>query len=475
MKLSFGSRSASVCLAGALAAVGVSLLPYDTSAQGRIRRGSETPAAADRDDRPNRQARQSGPQLDRARGAAEAPAIVRAAGLTCTIADAAFVGSTPDNRNGYEVACREGLGYIVTAPSQAGGAAQVFDCVNVDTTFRAAQASGQGGAPQCRLPGNAQPARGLQAYVAQAGAACTINNARYIGDSRANNTVRYEVGCAEGPGYVVDRPRAAGARATAQTCFRAEAGGPFRCQFTPRAQSLAALAPLVAQARRQCTISDARIVGVKPQTRNEVVEVGCQGAPGFLIETAPTGGFVQAYDCGRLGNAPCQFTAAAQVQALNAADYSRLLRASGFDCAVANFSRLGDEANTGRDIVEVACSNRPDGAFAILAENPGQRSEVYDCLLAPKRGQQCQLTKAEALYPRLSAAITGSQRSNCTVVNHRRMGSTPQGEDWYEVSCSQGRNAVVDYRGNGQVRQVLRCPDAAQVLGGCKLPVPGRS
>lgn len=461
MRKLFWSKAALVCAAGALATAASLVAPDDASAQRTSRS-----AGAQAERKPEQRGRQAGPQLDRARGAREAPAIVQAAGLTCSITEAAFLGATAEGRNAYEVACREGLGYLVTSAPAAGGQPQVFDCLAAAASPANAQARSQA----CSLPGNAQPVRGLQGVASQAGLTCTVNNGRYLGDTTSTNSVRYEIGCAEGSGYVLDRPRASGARPTAIDCFRASAGGQFQCQYTTRAQSLARFTPAIAQARRECTISDARLVGLNSRTQNEVVEVGCQGRPGFFLETAGNGSFVDAYDCGRFGDVACQFTAAAQVTARNAEDYTRLLRAANFDCGVSNFRRIGAEQGTRREIVEVACSNRPDGAFALLADRAGQRSEVYDCLLAPKRNEACSLTQPSALYPKLGASITAARKFPCTVTDTRRMGTTPQAEDWYEAACSEGRNYIVDYRGAGQVRQALTCADGADVLGGCKLP-----
>lgn len=469
MKSVFGAGGAALCLGGALAAAVFGGAFHDASAQvSRSVQRKETPAKA---------APAAG-GLDRARGAKEAPAAVQAAGLRCTVSDAAFIGSSTTtvngakvNRNGYEVACGEGLGFLVLTPQTPGaGQAQAIDCVSAQTTARAEQAAGRQAGVQCRLPGNARPAQGLQAIAREAGATCTVSNARAVGVLGSSGAVRYEIACSEGAGYVLDRPQAAGAKPAVQTCFRAEAttGGQFRCEFTTKAQSLAALAPVVTASRRSCTVSDARIVGRNPTSQNEVLEVGCGAEPGFFLETASNGTFVNAYDCGRFGNTPCQFTTTAAAQARNAADYTRLLRAANFDCEVSNFNRQGSEVGTGREIVEVACSNRPDGAFALLSTGSGP-SEVYDCLLAAKRRQNCRLTQEEALYPRLNQALA-AKKTRCNISMTRRMGTTPQGEDWYEFACNEGRNYVVDYRGNGRLQQVLTCDKGAEVLGGCKLP-----
>lgn len=474
MRTAIGRRTAALSFVGAMALVLTSVVPEPADAQALRRPGGNREAA-----KPQTAA---GPVLDRKRGAAEAPAVVTASGAPCTVADAAYLGTSNAQvngaavtRNAYEVACSEGLGFLIVAPQGAGATAPTaLDCVTAQTNVKNEVAAGRPAGVQCRLPANARPAAGLQPLLRQAGATCTVTDAAALGRLTGSGMIRYEVACSEGPGYTLDRPEKVGAAPVAQTCFRAEqTTAQFRCTLTTKAVNLGVLTPVVTASKRACTVADARLVGRNPESKNEVLEVGCSGTPGFFIETAANGGFVQAYDCGRFGNTPCQYTAAAAVQQRNAEDYSRLLRAANFDCAVSNFNRLGSEEGTGREIVEVACSNRPDGAFALLSTGSGP-SEVYDCLLAMKRKEMCRLTSEEALYPRLSAGMA-AQKTRCTPAMTRRMGTTPQGEDWYEIACSEGRNYVVDYRGGGQVRQALTCDKGSRVLGGCKLPTTGGS
>jgi hypothetical protein len=469
----FGAGQALLCLTGALSALVVGMAPSEASAQGRARRA---PAAA----KPGAAA----PGFDLARGALEAPAAVRTAGVRCSVTGAAFIGSSavqvngaPVPRNVYEVACSEGLGYIVLVPQTAGAApTQALDCVSLQTTARADEAAGRTPGPQCRLPANANPAQGLQAVAREAGATCTVTNARAVGRLTSTNSIRYEIACSEGAGYFLDRPEAGG-RASLQTCFRGEAtsDGQLRCQFTTKEQSLAALRPLIAASGRSCTVSNARVAGVNTQTRNEVIEVGCQGAPGFFIETAAaTGAFVSARDCGRLGAEQCQFTAAAVAQARNAQDYTQLLRAARVECTVSNFTRTGQDTS-GREIVEAACSNRPEGVFALLVpQGATGRSETADCLVAAVAYRHtCTLTPVSALHPAITRSLKAQTIGrDCTVTGTRVMGRTPQGENWVEIGCSNGRSYVIDYGGGGMVDRIVACGQATEILGGCRRTFP---
>jgi hypothetical protein len=456
MKTAFGLKPLVLGLAAVFTMASVADASAQTRAQRAARKAPQAAAAA-------------APVLNRERGAAEAPAVVRAANLTCTITDAAFAGGATTNENGvpvsrnsYEVACQDGLGYMLFAPVAPGaGAIQAVDCLALQT----GQTTPGTTAPQCRLPGNAQPAQGLRPLVAQAGRTCTINRARYVGTLVSTKATRYEVGCAEGVSFLLDRPESG--PVTSSSCLNA-ADSNAPCQFSTRAELVAALAPLVTQSGRPCTVSDARVAGRSPNTKAEVIEVGCQGAAGFFIETDNSGRFARTMECGRVNNTPCRFTDETALNASLLADYNKRLRAINNDCNVARFVRVGTENVTGREIVEVACSNRPEGAVVAFSSKPGQQSEVYDCLRAGRVSATCTLTQPNLLYPRLTSAIGTRAPRGCQVTNARRMGSTMEGEDWFEVTCSDRRAFAVDYRGNGRVQQVLTCRNAAFILGGCQ-------
>jgi hypothetical protein len=408
--------------------------------------------------------------LDRARGATEAPAALQAAGVRCTVTDAAFVGTMRDaagaTRLSYEAACSEGLGFVVQL-GQAGAATQAYDCLVLGAAADAAQARGQAGAVRCQLPANTPPAKGLQPLVAGTGRACTVTDARYVG-SRPNGGTLYEVACAQGAGFVLERPTAGAP--TVSTCLSV-AGTPAACTLTTTAQLVSTMAPVAAQSRRPCTVTQVRVAGRDPNSQNDVIEIGCEpGRPGYLLEVNNTGGFVRALDCDRVRGVECQFTSTAALQTANREALLARIRAAGLsDCTVSDVRVLGAETRTAREVVELACSNRPYGAIALLASGPGARNEVHDCLMAPRWGGACQLTQVSAAYPRVSSALRVRGKSpNCQITDARWMGFTTQGENWFDISCADGRSFIMDYRGNGQVASVLTCREGAEIGGGCR-------
>ena len=450
-------KNIALALAAAVLAL-AGAVPEDASAQRSSRNGQQQRPKAD-----------AGPQLARARGATEAPAAVQAAGLRCTVSDAAFVGSLRDaagaTRLGYEVACTEGLGYLIQL-GQAGASTQALDCLVVGEAAKAAQAAGRTGAAQCQLPGNANPAQGLQPLVAGAGRSCTVSNARYVG-SRPNGGTLYEVACAQGAGFVLERPTTGAP--TVSTCLSV-AGSPAACTLTTTAQLVSTIAPVAAQSRRPCTVTQVRAAGRDPQSQNDVLEVGCEpGRPGYLLEVNNAGGFVRALDCDRVRGVECQFTSTAALQTANREALLARVRAAGLqDCTPSDVRVLGAETRTAREVVELACGNRPYGAIALLGSGSA-RSEVHDCLMAPRWGGACQLTQVSAAYPRVSSALRVRGKSpNCQITDARWMGFTTQGENWFDLTCADGRSFIMDYRGNGQVASVLTCREGSEIGGGCR-------
>jgi hypothetical protein len=414
-----------------------------------------------------------GPKLDRAKGAAEAPGVVRAAGVACTVTDAAYIGQTKNAagtvQNGYEVACSEGLGYIIQVGA-AGTTPTVFDCIVMDASARAGEAKGQKGMVRCQLPANLKAAQSLQPLVARAGGTCTVSDARYAGTNPTTGVTVYEISCAQGAGYMLQRPRDAATNPTLVSCLN-YLGSPMPCALTPQEKVIASIVPVVANAKRTCDVTNARMAGQNPQTKNDIVEIGCGGGrPGFFAEVTPAGAFVRALDCDRVSGLACQFTNTAALQAAGREALLQRVAGAGLrDCTPADARLLGTETDTGRDVIEVSCANRQDGVIAVLASQKTARTEVFDCLFEARWSGRCELSRPSAVYPRVSSALRVRGKSpNCQISNARWMGWTPQGENWFEIACADGRSFLMDYRGNGQVASVMTCREGTGIGGGCR-------
>ena len=151
----------------------------------------------------------------------------------------------------YEVACQQGLGYVVLS----GKTTKAYDCVATQDQKSLA----------CRLPANADPKEGLKPIIAASGATCTPTKARYIGANAA--TIVYEVACQEGPGFILQAPApgAAAAAVVAMPCIQAQ--GNLACTLTSKAQNDAYLSGAGEPSpARACQISASRYIGADAKT-----------------------------------------------------------------------------------------------------------------------------------------------------------------------------------------------------------------
>jgi hypothetical protein len=74
---------------------------------------------------------------------------------------------------------------------------------------------------------------------------------------------------------------------------------------------------------------------------------------------------VRARECGTIAGTDCQFTSS-EALATTRGRTSPVACARRNDCSVGQFRYIGAETNSGRDVFEAACTNRPDGVYAIL-------------------------------------------------------------------------------------------------------------
>ena len=392
----------------------------------------------------------------RDRGMKEAPAAVQKAGIACTVTDAAYVGSTNDG-NAYEVACQQGLGYVVIA----GKAPKAYDCVA--TTEQKTLA--------CRLPANADPKQGLKPAIASAGVTCTPTAARYLGSS-ATTTV-YEVACQEGPGFILQAPAAGAATASTLAIPCIQAPAKMACTLTSKAQNDAYLASLVAKSGRACQVSGSRYMGTDSTSGVAYYEVGCGAQPGFVVGANKAGGFDHVLTCGQAQNLAggCTLTSAAAVAGQQTADYTRMAKAAGFDCDVSKSRTVGQDSDHD-EVVELACSNRPDGAVAMFPGRPAGRTRIYDCISAGHLGPTavCQLSSLQPLYVRMTAALYAKGRKTCQVSGARYIG-TNGGGDFVELACADGKPGFVVQLGTNYVaKDILSCGEAKQAAMTCQLP-----
>lgn len=431
------------------------------------------------------------PEEQKTLGMAEAPAVAQRAGANCSVVDAIATGGGKATIDGkqvdvktYEVACSEGLGYLLEDRGAAG--AKAFDCIQVATNAAAAAAApaaapatparrGAAAAPAapavptCALPANANPGASIQPIVTQSGARCTVTNAVFLGYSPGSQLNRYEVACSEGLGYIIDRPATGAAKAT--DCLAADAGG-FDCRLTPKATRTAFIARIAAGSNRPCTVADGRYMGASASGA-AYYEVACGGTQGYVLETK-NGAFVRAFDCleaAGIGEG-CKLTNISAVVEQREGAYLQALRAKGIPCNGTEFRLLGKDSRQ-RDVVEFTCSDRPTGLVAFIPQAGAPSTDItsFDCFEAEGRSLKCQLTTHEQLAARLVPTMAAK---NCDVSNFAVRGASETDGLVVEVACrnSEAKGYIIDLPENrGPYTTANSCAQAAsRGSEPCRLP-----
>ena len=250
-----------------------------------------------------------------------APGLIKAAQLPCTLSEARFmfsaVGADKGRAKVYEAACREGLGYVIVAPEKTGAVPVIFDCMAMTQPVR-----GKPNPMACKLAANADPAKGLSIVMARSGRTCAVEKGRYLGSTEDLNV--YEVACHDGGGYILKAAKAPSGTTTAAACSVYGANSNLKCILLTPEQQLGAVAGL---------------------TETQQAQTARDGPYSDLAKGT----------------------------------YSDLAKTSGFDCAVSKYADFPPRPN-GAEVVELACSNRPDGGVGLFPTTG--RPVVWDCLRA---------------------------------------------------------------------------------------------
>ncbi|MBV9508916.1 MAG: hypothetical protein JO303_01385 [Caulobacteraceae bacterium] len=402
-------------------------------------------------------------------GMKEAPAVVAAAQLPCTVSDAYFIGSdSKSNSKYYEVACKEGLGFVLG--SNGKDPPTTYDCLMT----AAPGPDGKPGTLACKLPENQDLSAALQPYVSKAGLSCNVDKQRFIGANATDNL--YEVACAGGGGYVLDVAHNYGGAPKANNCTDIDASSNIACKLITRDQQFALIDKLAAASGKPCSIKDRRVVG-SASDGSTYYEFACTDGSGFMVKADSGGKFSQAIDCGEAGGIGngCTLTDAKQAMQAEAARYAGAVKAAGFNCDVAK-SVMYPSADANTKVVEVACSNRPDGAVAFVPASGSGPVRVLNCLRSEVEGYKCTLSPTNVLYPIITAELKAKGRNSCVVSNARAMAATTSAgskgdNDLIEVACADGGpGLVVEYGyGSDTPTEVMNCIQAKQ-FGGCALP-----
>jgi hypothetical protein len=198
--------------------------------------------------------------------------------LPCSLTDARNAGGGHGPTGPvtvYEVACSEGLGYIIFAPDRAGPTSQAQNCV-----ISAEPVNGKPSFWTCRLPGNANPSAGLTSIVARSGHTCDVEKAHYLGSTRDKDI--YEVLCKSGSDDVLEVAKS-GRDAMLAPCIAFGRSSQIKCILSTPEESAAVLQRLVKSSGHACSLIGERYLG-SAASRSDFYEVACNEGYGYMIE-----------------------------------------------------------------------------------------------------------------------------------------------------------------------------------------------
>lgn len=399
----------------------------------------------------------------REKGMADAPALVTAAGLNCTVTDATWIGE--DKKTGqsyYEVACNPGLGGVLVSKKDDPKPAY-YPCLETAKLGP----DGKPGSLACKLPANADPVQAIAPFIAKSGVTCAIDKARSIGASTKNTF--FEVSCQGGYGFIVvaSYPASADAEVKANTCLAYEPGGNLYCELTSRESQLAMVDTLAAASGKNCAVTNKRYI-LSSTSGSMYFEVACQDGKGYVLERAANGSLARAIDCANApGGAECTLTDAREAKTEQAGLYSRLATKAGFPCQVEKYA-LFPARVARQEVVELKCSDRPDGGVAVFTADGGK---VFNCIVAELQGYACSFTPRAASLVKINADMRSMGKGSCVANDARIIGKTEAGDGFIEVSCADGLPGwVLNYGPNADTpKEALSCKQAAGIGGGCKM------
>jgi hypothetical protein len=312
--------------------------------------------------------------------------------------------------------------------------------------------------------------------MARGGHACAVEKGRYLG--LMQDQAVYEVACSDDGGYILRAANPPAGAVTATSCLVFGPQSSLKCILSTPEEQERSLAGMVAAGGRPCAMTGKRYLGFNAERRG-VIEVACSNGKGYMLEVDPAGKLAAVTDCLQAADigGGCKLTDIRQAEIapngpysnLAKATYTDLARAAGFDCAVSKYADFPPRPN-GAEVVELACSNRPDGGVAVFPTTG--RPEVWDCVRAQAEGYGCAFSPSALVYGKLTGALK-TKGASCAVSDARPYGRTKEGAALVEVSCADGGPGwVLEYPPHakepaGALRTCAQA--AASGGGGCQL------
>lgn len=464
MRLAIVSAVASALIGFACAAIPLS----DAVAQAQVQTGQLDPAQAQPFLSKVKEAKAGDPAAASA-GMAAAPAMIQAAGLTCTPTEARLIGTVDANEKGgkvtykaIETTCKDELGYIIlqgntNKPTYA-------DCL-------AAKAeSGDKVTPlTCKLDGNNNTTAAIQGLLQRAKSDCVPTNAAYLGGSSA--ALGYEVACQGGTGVVLQVviPHTQTSVVQAASCYgystSIKDSTNWPCKLTSKDSATAVVKALAAKATPPCTPSKERWVSGLSDG-SEYFEFACEGNKGVIVQATNSGKVLRSMPCAQAG-AMCTLTQV-DLATVNA-DLTTRVKAAGLSsCDVAKFQALKLQAGVS-EALEVSCKSGPGGVLITKAD----KTMFFDCGRSQAEGYACGLNGKDAANLAMTAQLKAQGKNTCVVSATKALASATSA--YVEVACADGAPGYMikfprTSNTPAESYDVYTCHDAKAIGGGCSLP-----
>jgi len=219
-----------------------------------------------------------------------------------------------------------------------------------------------------------------------------------------------------------------------------------------------------------CQVSEATLMGARPEGGN-VYEVACASGPGYiLINTAPptasdcvalAGGAAMARERDPAAEVGLQCSMPANQNPL--AVITAYAREAGVSCQI----DAGMATAVGR--YEVGCANA-DG-YWIEKENASAPWQVLPCWDLKIEGERCRFTTDAESNSAWAPMLASTEAAGCGVEQVRKVGIDGQRLAVYELKCAGGPGYMVRIDTAGAVKRTHACADpaTAAIAGGCTL------
>jgi hypothetical protein len=234
--------------------------------------------------------------------------------ISCQLTDAQHVAAGKSTAGGkpvdiglYEVACANGMGYLLTMRDLS--TASGISCLTASATLLSDTPDPVKVDLRCRLPANENTGEMATTVMRNAGTTCAASKVKWLGESAAPNKLDYtEVACSDDREFVLRTPApGAAGNIDVLSCQDAAARG-AKCQLSAAESDTAAASTTVptpaSQARPTlqwfkdalskngvaCDVKQARIVGRESIKRRYIVEYQCPQQPHGVVAYVPSDG-----------------------------------------------------------------------------------------------------------------------------------------------------------------------------------------